>query len=323
MRRETLEKFQALIYLAAIGCGMVVGTRWPEQAGTLEELLWPVLALLLYTTFTQVPLAHLREAIADTRFIQSALAGNFVLIPLMLWLLTPLLPQQPAARLGVLMVLLTPCTDWFITFTHLGKGDTQRAIAFAPLSLLLQMILLPLYLSLFLGEGVTVSMARQEVLVAFAGIILLPLLAAFVTQQSAERGAQRRALLTHLGWAPIPLLSIVVFIIAATQVTVVIGVVALLEELLALFAGFLVMAGLLARILAGLFKLPPAQGRTLAFSFGTRNSFVALPLALALPPAFELAVVAIVYQSLVELIGMIVYLWLAPRWLFPEGTRGA
>ncbi|MCS7062004.1 MAG: arsenic resistance protein, partial [Anaerolineae bacterium] len=151
-------------------------------------------------------------------------------------------------------------------------------------------------------------------------IILLPLLAAFATEKWVEQGAHRKALLGYLGWAPIPLLSAVVFIIAATQAHVVIASIGLLEELLALFVGFLVMAGTLARILSGLFKLPPARGRALAFSFGTRNSFVVLPLALALPPTFELAAVAIVLQSLVELIGMIVYLWAAPRWLFPEPT---
>ena len=46
-----------------------------------------------------------------------------------------------------------------------------------------------------------------------------------------------------------------------------------------------------------------------AFSFGTRNSFVVLPLAL--PVSLEMAVVVVVCQSLVELLGMIAYL----RWL--------
>lgn len=59
------------------------------------------------------------------------------------------------------------------------------------------------------------------------------------------------------------------------------------------------------------------QGRVLAFSFGTRNSFVVLPLALALPPSSDLAVVTIVFQSLVELLGVGVYLWWIPQKLFP------
>ncbi len=61
----------------------------------------------------------------------------------------------------------------------------------------------------------------------------------------------------------------------------------------------------------------PSQGRVLVFSLGTRNSFVVLPLAIALPSSFDLAVVAIVFQSLVELFGMVAYLWWVPKRLFP------
>lgn len=97
-----------------------------------------------------------------------------------------------------------------------------------------------------------------------------------------------------------------------------------LAQLLGVFLVFLVLAAVLARLLAALFGLPPEQGRVLAFSFGTRNSFVVLPLALALPVSFELAGVVIVFQSLVELFGMVAFLWFVPRNLFPfpSGVRG-
>jgi ACR3 family arsenite efflux pump ArsB len=47
---------------------------------------------------------------------------------------------------------------------------------------------------------------------------------------------------------------------------------------------------------------------------------VVLPIALALPPSWEAAVVVIVFQSLVELFGMIAYLWWVPRRLFPHSA---
>ncbi|MDP3222391.1 MAG: hypothetical protein Q8M96_04570, partial [Rubrivivax sp.] len=50
---------------------------------------------------------------------------------------------------------------------------------------------------------------------------------------------------------------------------------------------------------------------------GTRNSFVVLPFALSLPAGWELAAVVIVVQSLVELLGMVFFLWWVPRHLFP------
>ncbi|CAG0961064.1 Arsenical-resistance protein Acr3 [Methylophilaceae bacterium] len=319
MTRQTLEKYQVLVYLAAIGIGLAAGILLPGWTGFLESMLWPLLALLLYTTFTQVPLAHLRQAFTDPRFVVAAAIGNFLLIPLVVWGLMSLVPDEPAIRLGVLLVLLVPCTDWFITFTHLGGGDTKHAIAFSPVALLLQVILLPVYLWAFLGEDFIATVAQREMLTAFSGLIVLPLLAAFVTEKLIEKHDDRRQmrLLDRLAWFPVPLLAVVVLIIAATQVGLVASSIGSLGRLLPVFVIFLAAAGIIALILAQMFKLPPSQGRVLAFSLGTRNSFVVLPLALALPASFELAVVAIVFQSLVELLGMVAYLWWVPNKLFP------
>lgn len=324
MTRQALEKYQILVYLAAIGCGLTAGILLPDRIGGLEAMLWPLLALLLYTTFTQVPLAHLSEAFADFRFLAAAVAGNFLLIPAVVWGLMAFVPDEPAIRVGVLLVLLVPCTDWFITFTHLGGGDTKHAIAFSPVSLLLQLVLLPVYLWIFLGDDFLSTVAHREMLAAFAGLIVLPLLAAFATERWVERSrdTKRGALLDRLAWFPVPLLALVVFTIAATQVNLVTGSIGALGSLLPVFVAFLIVAGLAARVLARSLRLPPSQGRVLAFSLGTRNSFVVLPLALALPPSFELAVVAIVLQSLVELLGMAAYLWWVPKRLFPERPEG-
>jgi ACR3 family arsenite transporter len=49
------------------------------------------------------------------------------------------------------------------------------------------------------------------------------------------------------------------------------------------------------------------------FSGATRNSLVVLPLALALPASLSLAPVVVVTQTLVELIGMVIFVRLVPR----------
>ncbi|WP_234238651.1 arsenic resistance protein [Billgrantia desiderata] len=317
MTRQTLEKYQVLVYLAFIAMGLTLGSALPQRVGVLEALLWPLLGALLYVTFTQVPLTQLRAAWRDMRFLAAAVVGNFVLLPLIAWGLANLFVTEPAVRLGLLLVLLVPCTDWFITFSHLGGGKAQYAIAFAPVSLLLQLALLPLYLWLFLDESLRLALVQRELLLAFAGLILLPLLLAFITEKWAQGHLKRAAGIERLGWLSVPLLALVVFSIAATQVNVVAGSLPLLGGLLLVFIGFLLLAAALARLLAYMWKLPTTQGRVLAFSLGTRNSFVVLPLALSLPASYELTVVVIVFQSLVELIGMASFLWWVPRRLFP------
>lgn len=131
-----------------------MGAVAPGVAPVFEAALRPVLGILLYTTFTQVPLTHLPDAFRDGRFMTAVLVGNFVIVPLVVWGLVSFLPvEESAIRLGVLLVLLVPCTDWFITFTHLAGGDTRRATAVTPVNLLVQLALLPLYLGLFMDEA--------------------------------------------------------------------------------------------------------------------------------------------------------------------------
>src|SRR5690606_15244768 len=110
---------------------------------------------------------------------------------------------------------------------------------------------------------------------------------------------RRAAWRDRLGWWPVPLLALVVFLIAAAQVGTVLSAVPVLLKTLPVFVGFLLIAALLARCVASWLRLPVTAGRTLAFSLGTRNSFVVLPFALTLPAGWEATAVVIVFQSLV------------------------
>lgn len=321
MNRMSLERHQVWIYLMAILAGLALGSLQPATGPRLEALLWPVLALLLYTTFMQVPLLHVREAFGDRRFVFAILLGNFVLLPFLVWGMLQWLPADPALRLGVLLVLLVPCTDWFITFTQLGGGNTARAIAVTPLNLLAQLALLPLYLWLMLpAADFSAALQPGAMLPAAVMLIGLPLLAAALTERWIEARPARAHWRERLGWWPVPLLAVVVFLIAAAQVGTVREAGAVLLMVLPVFVGFLLGAALLAWILTRMLALRIDAGRALAFSLGTRNSFVVLPFALALPDGWETTVVVIVFQSLVELFGMVFYLWWLPRYLF-RATR--
>ncbi len=315
MDRLTLERRQVWVYLSAIIAGLLAGSIWPGLGTLLERMLWPTLMLLLYASFVQVPLLHLREAFRDHRFVTAALAGNFILLPALVWGLVQWLPPDPALRLGVLLVLLVPCTDWFITFSQLGGGNVPRAIALTPVNLLLQFLLLPVYLWLMAGTALSAVLTPTGIWPAFV-VVLLPLVLAAVSERWIEARAERALLRERLAWWPVPLLALVVFLIAGAQVGAVRNALRLLPLIVPLFVVFLLLAALIAKGLARLMRLPNDQGRTLAFSFGTRNSFVVLPVALALPAGWEVAAVVIVVQSLVELFGMLFYLWWVPRRLF-------
>lgn len=316
MTKHQLEKFQVLIYLSAILSGLMFGATFSGLNQLFETLLWPTLGLLMYATFTQISLSKLRRSFQDLRFISAALLGNFILIPLIVWGMISLLPENEGICFGVALVLLVPCTDWFITFTQLGGGDTEQAVAFSPLSLLFQILLLPVYLFLFFGNELTVTLATNDMFLAFAGIIILPITLAYFTDLWAKSIPQRQYFITKIAWFPVPLLAIVIFMISASQSHVLFEAGTLLWYPAACFVLFLAVAPPLAILLSKMVDLPVRRTRVLAFSFGSRNSFVVLPLALALPQSYEIAVFVVVLQSLIELFGMALYVWLIPKLIF-------
>ena len=215
------------------------------------------------------------------------------------------------------MVLLVPCTDWFVTFSRLGKGNTQLAMAIVPIQLLVQFALLPVYLWVFLGQDFIQAVTVGPFLQVFILVILVPFILATLTRYWASHHSTGTGWLKTTAWLPVPLLAMVLFFVAASQGRAVGHIFTSLGWAALVFVLYLIVAAPLARLITLVFRLEREAGRTLAFNVGTRNSFVVLPLALALSTGWEAAAAVVVLQTLIELSGMIAYLWLIPRRLFP------
>lgn len=166
-----------------------------------------------------------------------------------------------------------------------------------------------------MGESFIEILAAERIATVFVLIILLPLLAAWLTERWAERRGNGASVVERLGWLPVPLLTLVVFLIAASQVQAVVGALPVMGHVFGAFVAFLIAAALIGAGLGRAMRLPVPASRALVFSLGTRNSFVVLPLALASAPRWQTATVVIVFQSLVELFGRVAYLWAVPRFL--------
>ncbi len=308
-----IERHQVWVYVACVVAGLALGTAVPAVAALLGVLVWPALAVLLAVTFLQVPLRGLPEALKDVRFVSAVVTGNFLVLPVVVWLILPLVGDDPALRAGVLLVLLVPCTDWFLTFTHLSGGDTRRALAVTPVNLLLQLALLPALVWVVLdGSPSAPSVDVTGPLVAFAGVVLGPLAVSWAVQEVERRRRPRVPLAERVRVLPVVMLALVVLLVAASQVSLVTATIGVLGRLLAVFVAFLVAALAVGLAIARVLALTPGASRALVFSLSTRNSFVVLPLALAMPAGFEVAAVVVVLQSLVELFGMIIWLRVVP-----------
>ena len=305
--RDGLEARQVWIYFAAVIVATAIGFVIPGTA-VLESAINPALALMLFVTFLQVPVAALGRALQELRFLGALLAVNFIAVPLLVLGLMQFLPADPLIRLGVLMVLLCPCIDYVVTFAHLGRADARLLLASTPMLLIAQMVLLPIYLRLFLGAEAAAYVQPGPFIHAFVWLIAIPFVLAALVQTWAARSKTGERVSSGLGLAPVPATALVLFIVVAAVMPQLGQTLDRTLSVVPVYVAFSVLAPLIGWAVSRLARLTPEAGRAVAFSAGTRNSLVVLPLALVVPGAIPLVPAIIVTQTLIELLAELVYI---------------
>ena len=313
-----LQRRQVGVYAVAVVAAVALGAVRPDATPVLRQFVNPVLAVLLYVTFLEIPFVRLRRAFTNTRFLGAALTMNFLVVPVVVWVLTRVFPQDPVVLVGALMVLLTPCIDYVVPFTKLAGGDAEQLTATTPALMLVQLLLLPVYLWLFVGPRVAEVVEAGPFVEAFVFLIAVPLTLAWLTEAWAERSASGRRWQAAMGWLPVPMMAATLFVVVASQFPRVRSSIDQVAAVVPVYVAFLVVMPLLARVTVGLLDVDVDEGRALVFTSVTRNSLVVLPLALALPAGYELAPAVVVTQTLVELAGMVALTRVVPTWLLPE-----
>lgn len=314
------ERHQISLYLMAILIGAAVGALVTGSA-LLEVAIEPALGLLLFATFLGVPFGRVGEALRDTRFLIALGVLNFILVPIIVYAVSRFVADDAALLFGVLLVLLTPCVDYVIVFAGLAGGSAVKLLTAAPLLMLAQMVLLPLYLLMFIGPSAVALIEPAPFVRAFLLLIMLPLAAALAVQWGGRKRGGRGALalagaVERLGLASmVPLMMLTLFVVVTSQVRAVGAELGALVRVVPLFLGFAIILVVIGILTARVARLDVPASRSLTFSGVTRNSLVVLPLALALPAALSLAPLVVVTQTLVELVMMVVLVRLSPRLL--------
>ncbi|CAJ1505368.1 arsenic resistance protein [[Mycobacterium] burgundiense] len=310
---EWLERHQIVIYLGGLVAGAAVGLAWPAAGPTWEAAIYPVLGALLYATFLQVPFTKLSAAFRDIKFLTALLVLNFAVVPLVVAALTGLVSLSQAVLLGVLLTLLTPCIDYVIVFCGLAGGNSERLLAAAPLLMLAQMLALPALLWLFVGSDLADIVEVGPFVEAFLILIVLPLTLAWATEALATRHRSGHVISSAMSTAMVPLMTATLFVVVAGQFPKISDQTDQVVRVVPLYAAFLLIMALIGLVAGRLLRLDAGRSRALVFSGATRNSLVVLPLALALPDAYAITAVIVVTQTLIELVGMVIYVRVIPR----------
>lgn len=313
--RTLLETHQIKIYFTAIFIGAIAGLSLHHMSA-LEQLINPALAMMLFATFLQVPIAEIGQAFKQFRFIFALLMTNFIALPLVTAGLVQFLPNEPLIQLAVLFVLLAPCIDYVITFTHVGKGNAKLLLAITPLLLLTQMVILPIYLSVLLGDEVAQLIQFDTFVHAFVWFIAVPLTLAGLVQYFGNHSQKYATYIEPLNLLPVPATALVLLIVLASVMPQIGLAQTAALSVLPIYILFAAIAPLVGWIIAKAFKLDNITGRSVSFSASYRNSLVILPLALAIPNSMPVIPAVILTQTIVELCFLPIYIRLIAK-IFP------
>lgn len=212
--------------------------------------------------------------------------------------------------------MLTPCIDYVVVFTHIGRGDSRLILSATPILLLLQLALLPLYLSLMLSGSSGVVVSIGPFVEAFLALIVAPLILALLTEALVKRSAAVKVWADAWAWLPVPAMAAVLITVVGSQIAPVVNEFDKLAPVLPIYIAFAFLAPIIGALVSRAFRLPAGAARAVTFSSSTRNSLVVLPLALALPEDLRvLAAAAVITQTLVELIAELIYVRAVPALL--------
>ena len=315
--KSKIEKYQIYIYFIALFSGIIVGLISNAFANILETIISASLCILMFSMFSQIPFFNIKHNLLNIKSILALLTSNFIAIPLFVFGLIQLFDvSNVPIIIGLYLVLLTPCIDYVIVFNALGKGNEQLMLFATPLLFIGQILLLPLYFTLFLNIDVFSQIDIFPFLKSFLMFIIFPLLSALLLQYTSEKSESINQILKLTSWLPEIFMALVLFSIVGSQINKIIYNLNIVFLVIPIYICFLIVSPFIGTLCGKLFKVTQETKRTIAFSSSTRNALVVLPLALGLPNHWvTIATTVIITQTLCELLGELIYIKMIPKYI--------
>jgi ACR3 family arsenite transporter len=153
--------------------GFIVGLL--VDTGPMKSLILPVTILMIYPTMIGFRVSELVN-LSHTRLLAVSLIINFILIPLIAYLLGSIFLRSDYQMFaGLIIAALLPTSNMTIAFTMISKGNVPAAIKLTVLSLVVGSMIAPWYLLAMLGKYIPIDVVatlKTIVIVVFVPLIM-------------------------------------------------------------------------------------------------------------------------------------------------------
>lgn len=292
----------SVLLVAGIVAGAVLGHLQPSAGERLGDQVDATLRVMVVLLFFGVRFDAVVRAWGKLRFLGLTLLATYVLVPAIGYAIaSALLGAHPLIMLGLEIYFMAPCTDWFLGFTRLARGNVALGTALIPINMVVQLLLYPVYLHLFTRGpvGLQAGVISDTLLHWF----LVPLTIAVLAHYALRWwfGADRfTRLLAYVDLAVPWVIALLVMEIFAANIAVILDRRSVLAwVLLAVFLFFLVTY-LLGEGISRAARLAYPKHALLTMSLAARNAPLMLAVTMATLPGQPLVYAALIIGMLVE-----------------------
>ncbi|MGX4599745.1 arsenic resistance protein [Faecalimicrobium sp. JNUCC 81] len=300
---DNINKFQSFIILIMVAIGIILGQINIFQRYA-EYLIMPALMIMLFLVFIQIPLKEVGKSFKNVKFTIASVVMNFIWTPIIVFILGRLfLNNQPETLIGFVMLMVTPCTDWYLIFTGISKGNVALGSSVLPLNLVLQLVLLPLYIFIIGGTSVSINIVSLAKGVIYSLLVPLTLAIIFRKVAISKIGIEKfEDKLTckacdYQGY----FLNLAIVAMFASQGKVLLENLQILLILLVPILLFFLINFIAGRFVGKIINLTYEDNVSLNLTTLARNSPIALAIAVATFPDKPLISLALIIGPLIEL----------------------
>lgn len=152
----------------------ILGFIFPEIFASLAKFIVPILGIIMFGMGTTLKTDDFSEVIKRPKLVIVGLLAQFILMPLIAYLLTVVFRLDPLIAVGVILVGCCPGGTSSNVITFLAKGDVALSVSITSMSTLLAPILTPILLKIFAGQLIEIDLASM--MWSITKMVILPIL---------------------------------------------------------------------------------------------------------------------------------------------------